>query len=206
MSIKRRNRKTREEREREQDAETLKMLNERRVTTSMSQVLYIKRSNKMPQKIYDSQAPYIFLQYIRLVTRWGHKKLGISKRRLELLLYLYPIGVFNKYQFNVMCRTVELNQNGVFKSLYNQGLLSLWRRGDAKKKTSHLYCLSAKAKNVISRMHRMCLGEEKIPMNYNNPLKGSELAIDKYYLEMMKKMNKEVDKKKRAERDSNPRE
>lgn len=185
---------------RDLEKEVLDRLDERRVTRAMTQVLFLKRTNKEPTKIYDSQTPYIFLQYIHLVMQWGSKKAGVNQRLMGLLLYLYPLGPFTAYQFSTMCKTVYMYQSKQLKKLIDKNLIVVWR--EKRKGEVKLYCLSAKAKNIISRMHTMCLGEEPFPETHRNPLKHSGTKIDKYYMDMMKLINKK-EKEKRSESDSN---
>ena len=187
----------------ELEAEMEEKLNNRRRGEPLSQVIYIKRTtkNKKEKLVYGFQGRHTFLQYIRMVMRWASKKLGVGNRYVELILYFYPIGVFNYHQFNRMCKTVMMYQQKQLQYLINEGLVKVWR--EAKPKQPTLYCLTDKAVKVCARMHRVMLGEEGLPTTVNNPLTTSGKAIDKYYLQMIKEMNSKVDKRK-AERESNP--
>lgn len=184
-------------------------LKERRTNNSVREVIYVKNGNKRksPVKMYKSQTPYVFLQYIRMVQRWASYSSGLEPRYVDLLLYLYPIGVFDQFQFNHMCRTVEIFSKRVLKVLIKKGFIKLWR--EEKKKTEHndrqhaLYCLTHKGALLCSRMHDMCLLEEEIPVTKRNPMTSSKKAIDKYYLRVIKGMNERVREKKKPETESN---
>lgn len=172
------------------DREVLERMNERRVTHGMSQVVFLKRENNTPTKYYDSQAPYIFLQYLNPVLRWGSKKLDITERDLKFILYLYPLGVFTTYQFNVACMTVSMLQNLKLRAFRKKNIIVTWRERDGK--NPKLYCLSGRARNIIGRMHKMLVGETEMPEGWNNPMNHSGKRIDTYFMNMVKKMNKDI--------------
>lgn len=192
------------------EAEMMDRINERRGKDGLTQVIYVKRkTNQLEEdKVFGFQTKYTFLQYLRIVMRWACGKLDVSSRYVDLLLYLYPIGVFNTLQFNRICATMQMYQRRELNYMMDKGLLRVWRIGDKSKnvyeRTATLYSLSDKAAKVCARMHRVLLGEQGLPENHNNPLEksNSKKVIDKYYMEKIKEMNKRVEEK-RAEQDSN---
>ncbi len=169
--------------------ENKKRIADRRTTNSVSEVVFVKRGarSKVPKKIYESQTPYIFLQYLRIVTRWGQHQMGVNKSLLDLMLYLYPIGIFSKHDFYAMCSTITIYKVATLEGLIKKGLVKVWRKRKSKEQYD-LYCLTVKATSTCSKMHTMLLGEEGLPEYYKKKLSKSGKSIDKYYLKVIKRM------------------
>jgi hypothetical protein len=71
------------------------------------------------------------------------------------------------------------------------GYIKLWR---ARKGRSHaLYTLTHKAKIMCNKMHRFSCGVEEIPMNpvSNEMARADAPKINNYYLDIIKRMNKD---------------
>jgi len=143
---------------------------------------------KKPTKTFHQNLSYDFLQYIRIIFKWACSNYEISRPHLELLLGIYPLGVFKKAEFEIFCRTIDMNSKRLFTTMVEDGWIKLWR--PYKRGQSALYCLTTKGKVMCGKIHKMCLGESKIPeYKYGNALMTSGKAVDKFYMEAIKKMN-----------------
>lgn len=142
---------------------------------------------KTPSKTFHQKIGYDFLQYIRIVFKWACESNNISRPNLELLLYLYPIGLFKKSDFEIFVKTLDMVHSRPFRQLQNDGWITLWR--PKKHKDAALYTLSTKGKILCGKMHKICTGETSIPETKHNPIVTSTKNVDKYYLEIIKKMN-----------------
>lgn len=155
--------------------------------TSTTVIMKGNHTTKKPA-VYHHSIEYNFLQYIRLVMRWGVQSSGLRKGLVELLLYLYPIGLFKKSDFHFFYHLVGLYGTKALDKLVEEGWIIVWR--PAKTNQSALYVLSDKSKKLCSQMHKMCTGEEKIPESFAGKVPSKELVIDRYYTEVIKRMNK----------------
>lgn len=144
---------------------------------------------KKPTKTFHQRLQYDFLQYIRIIFKWACDNHEISRPHLELILCMYPVGIFRKDDFRMYARTIDMQPDRLFNKLIDDGWLKLWR--PAKRNQAALYSLTTRGKILCGKVHKMCLGESKIPESkYVNTLGSSEKNIDKYYMEVIKQMNK----------------
>lgn len=140
----------------------------------------------LPKDNIDSGVRYDFLQYIRVIFKWACAHYEITRPHLELMLGLYPIGMFTKNKFSILCRNIDMNPSRLMNNLIDIGLIEIWRPGT--KKQAGLYRLSSKSKEMCDKVHRICVGEIQIPKS--NVLSKSSRSIDKRYMDVIKTMNK----------------
>ena len=159
------------------------------------EVIYKARSprRKKPDT-FQSNVEYDFLQYARLVFRWGRKNTGLSTPNIELLLYLYPIGLFNKREFFLYCKCVTLYPQKIYKDLLKDGWIKEWRK--PRNGNVSLYSLTDKAIKICDKMHRMCNGDIDIPENKSNEMVNSKQMKDSLYMDVIKHHNEQRRTKK----------
>lgn len=153
-------------------------------------------TRKLPKPRFRGRVNYDFLQYIRIVFKWAQEKYGLSRPQLELFLYLYPKGVFTKSEFLEFQTTIAMYQIKAFRDMLAEGWITMWR--PKRGKESALYTLSYKAKTICNKMHKLCVGDEKMSEDpRHNPIaKKEEKTINAYYMNIIKKMNKDREQKK----------
>lgn len=156
---------------------------------------------QLPSKTFHQKLQYDFLQYVRIAFKWACETHSISRPHLELLLYIYPIGLFKRTDIEVFTKTIDMKYTRVFRTLEDDGWITLWRQ--KKGKQAALYTLSTKARILCGKLHKICTGESEIPESKYNPLVNSEKVIDKYYLNVIKKMNtRDMSKAQNVEKES----
>lgn len=156
---------------------------------NFSEVIF-KRTGviKKPTKTFHQTLSYDFLQYIRIIFKWACSNYEITRPNLELILGLYPLGVFKKSDFEIFSRTIDMSSKRVFNKLIDDGWIKVWR--PYKRGQAALYCLTTKGKIMCGKIHKICVGESQIPeYKYGNSLMTSGKAVDKYYVEAIKRMN-----------------
>jgi hypothetical protein len=156
-------------------------------------VIFMRRgnSNKVPD-VFVKRDGFQFLQYIRVIMYWAKKHSGLSHPQLEMVLYLEPLGPFRKQDFTFFSKVIGMYNNMEFRLLEEAGYITLWRPAKRHQKQSALYVVSNKGVKLCKRMHRMCLGEEEIPETKANPIVTSETHRDRFYLDIIKVMNKKA--------------
>lgn len=153
------------------------------------------RKKKIPR--VNTYVDYDFLRHVREVFKWAvSNNPPLRRSDIELLLNMYSIGTFSKTQFNRYFKPVGIYPRYKLNSFIEHGYVELWsvRRG----KIPALYKLTKKGSILCGRMHRMCVGEEKIPTRpqANVMAQKGQKRSTTYYLDLIKRMNKEVEDKK----------
>jgi len=147
---------------------------------------------KKPLPRYRSRIEYDFLKYVRIVFKWAlENNKDLNRPNLELLLYLYGVGAFSKKQFNDYHKLLGLYAIKTLTEFEENGWIKLWR---AQKGRQHaLYTLTQKGKILCNKMHRYSCGVEEIPENpvSNDMMKKGSPRINGYYMDMIKRMNKD---------------
>lgn len=155
-----------------------------------------KTRNKSPKPRYRTSREYDFLQYIRVVMKWAVVNHDLVRGEVEMLLYLYPKGVFTMQFFSDFHKTYGMYQQKTLAKLIEGGWIHLWR--PKKNRQAALYALTDKAKRMCDRMHKFSTGEEAIPETKFNRLSTigeGQPRIHNYYFDIIKKMNKNRNKK-----------
>lgn len=140
--------------------------------------------------------PIDYLKYWRVIRYYVKAKHSITQADLDIILFLYSEGYFDKGKFNEFNQLIswELNR---FKRLHKEGWIETFRKGSGR--TRAIYQLSYKSKNLVLDIYRKLNGEE-IPtsLSYNSMFLKNVKYNDKVYRNMIVQMN-EYRKQKRLE-------
>jgi len=82
------------------------------------------------------------LKHYRIIRKWACKTCNIKEADLELLISW---------------------DNRRWNRLLKQGWITVWRERNRTTQKYHIYKVSIKCKQLISRMYRIMLGEEDMP-------------------------------------------
>lgn len=151
---------------------------------------------KNPKPNYNTSRQYDFLQYARLVYKWAIANYGLKRAQIDLLLYLYPRGVFAKSKFYEYHKVVGLYQRKTMDFLIREGWISIWR--PKKGQEVALYGLTNKAKTMCSDMHKYCVGDKQIPIDSKKCKLSSDKSVrmNRYYVDQIRKMNRKREKER----------
>jgi len=154
--------------------------------------IILKRLPLTKQKNYKkevriSRADYTFLQYGFIIRKWAMRNYKLTSNELDMFLYLYPLTIFSSKQFEVAKGEIGFYSMSL-KDFEDRGFIVVW----SKIKSKSFYVLSHKMTFLISRMHRMFLLEEPIPMSVKNVIKTSEKASDKKLMKLFEQFNKKI--------------
>ena len=150
----------------------------------------VKTKIKRPLPQYNSVRDFDFLQYIRIVFKWAVKNnTDLSRSKIETLLYLYPKGAFTYSQFYKYYKTIGMYQSKALAEFIKSGYIKVWKLRTGR--TPKLFALTDKAKILCDKMHKYCVGVEKLPIDTTNLLvSDKEVRMNKYFVDMIKDMNK----------------
>ena len=151
-----------------------------------------KTKKQKPVPFSDTTVEYDFLQYVRVVYKWALENNELRRGESDLLLYLYPKGVFTWTQFHTYHKIVAIYQRKTLDRFLDKGWVRVWR---PKKGTEvALYIITSKSKDLCKKMHRYCTGDLELPTDRSNKLvTNTDVRINSYYIDIIKKMNKRRD-------------
>ncbi len=152
----------------------------------------IKPAETVIQKNYMFSVGHEFLKNIRVLFKWATSTHNLSRQEVELLLYLYPEGMFTRADVVDFVRTLGIFGDSKFNKLKDEGWIEKFYSPHRT-----LYVLSSKGKKLSKDLHLMLLGDRKIPMRgAKNHLVKKENKVDEYYLKLLKSMNEDYKSKK----------
>ena len=102
------------------------------------------------------------LKHYRIIRKWACKTSDLNDADLELLLYLEALDLFTKQDFKTGTFAYSWD-NRRWNRLLKDGWIVVWRKRNRTTQKYHIYKVSFKCKQLISRIYRIMLGEEEIP-------------------------------------------
>tara|TARA_R110000868_G_scaffold461_1_gene3545 strand:- start:1511 stop:1942 length:432 start_codon:yes stop_codon:yes gene_type:complete len=102
------------------------------------------------------------LKHYRIIRKWACKTCNLNDADLELLIYLDALDMFTKNDFIKGTYSYSWD-NRRWNKLLKQEWITVWRKRNHTTQKYHIYKVSYKCKQLISRMYRIMLGEENMP-------------------------------------------
>ena len=102
------------------------------------------------------------LKHYRIIRKWACKTYDIQEADLELLIYLESLKHFTKDDFKKGTYSYSWD-NRRWNRLLKQGWIKVWRERNRTTQKYHIYKVSTKCAQLISRIYRIMLGEEDMP-------------------------------------------
>ena len=103
------------------------------------------------------------LKHYRIIRKWACKTSNLNDADLELLIYLDALDLFTKQDFKTGTFAYSWD-NRRWNRLLKEGWIVVWRQRNRTTQKYHIYKVSFKCKQLISRVYRIILGEEEIPV------------------------------------------
>ena len=101
-------------------------------------------------------------KHYRIIRKWAARTCDLKEADLELLIYLDAIDLFTKQDFKTGVLSYSWD-NRRWNRLLKEGWIVVWRERNRTTQKYHIYKVSFKCKQLISRIYRIILGEEDIP-------------------------------------------
>ena len=131
------------------------------------------------------------LKHYRIIRKWVCKTCDLKEADLELLIYLDAVDLFTKQDFKIGAHSYSWD-NRRWNRLLKQGWIIVWRKRNRTTQKYHIYKVSFKCKQLISRMYRIMLGEEDIPTTkQSNKLMNGSTYMEKVLGTSISYMNKD---------------
>ena len=131
------------------------------------------------------------LKHYRIIRKWMCRTCNLKDADLELLIYLDAIDFFTKKDFKEGTYSYSWD-NRRWNRLLKEGWIVVWRERNRTTQKYHIYKVSFKCKQLISRMYRIMLGEEDIPTSERfNKVMKRETYMDKVLTISIKNLNRD---------------
>ncbi len=131
------------------------------------------------------------LKHYRIIRKWACKTCNLNDADLELLIYLDALDLFTKQDFKTGTYSYSWD-NRRWNKLLKDGWIVVWRKRNRTTQKYHIYKVSFKCKQLISRMYRIMLGEEEIPTSPNrNKIMEGKTYSDKVLSRSILELNKD---------------
>ena len=131
------------------------------------------------------------LKHYRIIRKWACKVNNLKDADLELIIYLDSLDLFTKQDFKTGVLTYSWD-NRRWNRLLKQGWIVVWRARNRTTQKYHIYKVSFKGKQLISRIYRIMLGEEDIPeTTRSNKLMKRQSYTDKTLSTCILNVNKD---------------
>ncbi len=131
------------------------------------------------------------LKHYRIIRKWVCRTCNLKDADLELLIYLDSIDFFTKKDFKEGTYSYSWD-NRRWNRLLKEGWIVVWRERNRTTQKYHIYKVSFKCKQLISRMYRIMLGEEDIPTSEKfNKVMKRESYMDKVLTISINNLNRD---------------
>ena len=137
----------------------------------------------------DLKAMNLFKHY-RIIRKWACKNNGLNDADLELLIHFDCMDYFTKNDFIEGTYSYSWD-NRRWNRLLKEDWIVVWRKRNRTTQKYHIYKVSFKCKQLISRMYRMMLGEEDIPVSRRNSIMSGKSYTDKVLKKAIEIVNKD---------------
>ena len=131
------------------------------------------------------------LKHYRIIRKWACKNNDLNDADLELLIYFDCMEFFSKHDFKIGTYSYSWD-NRRWNTLLKNDWIVVWRHRNRTTQKYNIYKVSFKCKQLISRMYRIMLGEEDIPVSErrNKIIKGKSYT-DKVMTQAIYNVNKD---------------
>ena len=134
------------------------------------------------------------LKHYRIIRKWACKNNDLTDAELELLIYLDCIDLFTKKDFETGVYSFSWN-NRRWSKLIQNDWIQVWRHRNRTTQKFNIYKISFKGKQLISRVYRIMLGLDDIPMSERrNKLVAGNSYTDKVMYQAMYNVNKDKER------------
>jgi len=133
------------------------------------------------------------LKYYRLTRKWACKTYGLTDADLELLIYLDCKNRFTRNEFEKGEYTLSWDKHR-WEKLRREGWIEVWRHRNRTTIKYSIFKTSFKCSQLISRIYRILLGEEDIPLGEKSVFYKNETYSQKVYSQAIDDMIKDPER------------
>ena len=131
------------------------------------------------------------LKHYRIIRKWASRNNNLKEADLEILIYLDCLDLFTKKDFELGVYSYSWD-NRRWSRLIKNDWVVVWRNRNRTTQKYNIYKVSFKGKQLISKIYRIMLGKEDIPISErrNSIIKGNSY-MDKVLTKAIYNVNKD---------------
>ncbi len=131
------------------------------------------------------------LKHYRIIRKWASRNNSLKEADLEILIYLDCLDLFTRKDFELGVYSYSWD-NRRWSRLIQGDWVVVWRNRNRTTQKYNIYKVSFKGKQLINKIYRIMLGQEKIPTSIrrNNIIKGNSY-MDKVLTTAIYNVNKD---------------
>ncbi len=137
----------------------------------------------------DLRSIGLFKHY-RIVRRWACKTYNLKDADLELLIHFDCIGLFTRKEYMDGTYTYSWDKDR-WERLRREGWIVVWRQRNRITQKYTIYKVSFKCSQLISRIYRILLGDEDLPVSSRNKIIDGNSYSDKVMAKAIYMVNKD---------------
>ena len=131
------------------------------------------------------------LKHYRIIRKWACRNNNLTDAELELLIYLDSLDLFTKKDFEAGVYTFSWN-NRRWNKLTQDDWIQVWRARNRTTQKYNIYKTSFKFKQLISRIYKIMLGYEDVPVSKRrNKIMQGKTYMDKVLQTAINNINKD---------------
>jgi hypothetical protein len=131
------------------------------------------------------------LKYYRLIRRWACKTYNLKDADLELLIYFDCVGLFTRDDYIKGTYTFSWDKKR-WERLRRQGWIDVYAERNQTTIKYNVFKTSTKCKHLITRIYKIMLGEEDLPMSERSVFFKNKSYTDKVYNKAIDDMFKDT--------------
>jgi len=131
------------------------------------------------------------LKYYRLIRRWACKTYNLKDADLELLIYFDCVGLFTRDDYIKGTYTFSWDKKR-WERLRRQGWIDVYAERNQTTIKYNVFKTSTKCKHLITRIYKIMLGEEDLPMSERSVFFKNKSYTDKVYNKAIDDMFKDI--------------
>ncbi len=140
----------------------------------------------------DLREAKIFMYY-RVVRGWASKTYELQTADVELLIYLDCRGRFRREDFDKGTIIYPWDSKR-WEKLRREGWIDVWRHRNHTTRKYAIFQVSSKGKRMVTRMYRILLGSEDMPVSRTSAFYKNKTYTDKVYNRAIDEMIKDKEK------------
>ena len=133
------------------------------------------------------------LKYYRLVRKWACKTHGLTDADLELLIYFDCLKRFTRNDYINGTYLMSWDKHR-WEKLRTKGWIDVWRQRNRTTQKYTIYTTSFKTKQLITRIYKILLGQEDIPITESNVFYKNKSYTDKVFNKAIDDMIKDKER------------
>ena len=133
------------------------------------------------------------LKYYRLVRKWACKTYNLKDADLELLIHFDCLGTFTRNDYIKGTYIYSWDKHR-WERLRRDGWIEVYTKRNHTTIKFNVYKVSTKCKYIISRIYRILLGQEDLPMSSRSVFNKNNSYTDKVFNSAIDTMNKDLER------------